>query len=178
MKRILFKKVLSSLVVIFLLTVLIFLIIRLLPGDPITIMLGEHSTPEAREALTQRFNFDKPLPVQYALWFKDIIRGEWGTSLTGSGEVMPQILERFPRSLMLCLMAIVVSLMIAIPLGVITAAKQNTAADFTITTATLLVLSIPEFWLGMLLLLLCAVSWGILPAERFCSDEYGFCRVH
>ena len=152
------------------------MIVRLLPGDPVTVILGEYATFEARDALTKKFNLDKPVLVQYWLWIKDVLHGDWGESLSGSGDVMPQVLERFPRSFLLCISSTIISLMIAIPLGVITAAKQNTTSDLLISSGSLLVISIPEFWLGILLMILFSVMWGILPAGGYVKPGDDFIR--
>lgn len=174
MKKVLFKKLVSAVLVIALLTVVVFMIVRLLPGDPVTVMLGTNATPEAYDALTKKFNLDKPIFEQYWLWIKDVLRGNWGTSLNGSGEVMPQVLERFPRSFLLCVTSTIFSLMFSIPLGVITAAKRDTKTDMIISSGSLLIISVPEFWLGILLMILLSVMWGILPAGGYVKPNEGF----
>ena len=176
MKRAILRKLLSSILVVFVLTIVIFLIVRLLPGDPVTVMLGMNPTPEAKEALIRRFNFDKPLVTQYWMWLKGILHGDWGNSMKaiGADPVINHVLERFPRSFVLCITATLFSLVVAIPLGVITAAKQNTRADFIISSASLLVVSLPEFWIGMLLLLLFAVKLRILPTSGYTDPSVDF----
>lgn len=163
--------------VFFILTIIIFLIVRLLPGDPVTVMLGEHPTPETKEALIRKFNLDKPLVTQYVLWIKDVFTGNWGNStrnLFAEVPVYPQVMERFPKSFLLCMTSTITSLLIAIPLGVVTAAKQNTKTDVIISAASLVVISLPEFWIGMLLMLAFAVKLGILPTGGYIAPSEDF----
>lgn len=167
MKSLIFKKILSSILVVFLLTIIIFLIVHIMPGDPIETMLGDYATPEQIAALRAQYNLDKPLPQQYLLWLKGILKGDWGNSVVSGRPVMPQIMERLPRTLVLCLIPTALSLGLAIVLGVVSASKHNSLADLGISVSSLALLSVPEFWMGILLMILFAVEWNLLPAGGY-----------
>ena len=174
MKTILLRKLLSSLVVVFLLTILIFLIIHLIPGDAVTVILGDRATTEQAQVLRAQYNLDKPLVTQYSIWLGNVLKGHWGNSLMNGTAAMPQVLERLPRTLLLCVLATGISLLIAVLLGVVSAAKHNTNLDLGISGGSLLLLSIPEFWMGMLLMILLSVTFSILPAGGYVSPMANF----
>lgn len=179
MKTLIFKKILSSILVVFLLTIVIFLIVHIMPGDPVETMLGDYATPEQMAALRAQYNLDKPLPQQYILWLRGILRGDWGNSIVSGKPVMPQILERLPRTLVLCLIPTALSLGLAIVLGVISASRHNSLADLGISVGSLALLSVPEFWMGILLMILFAVEWNLLPAGgyvKLADDPIGYLK--
>ena len=176
MKFFILGKVLSSLGVLFILTILIFLIVRLLPGDAVTVMLGAEGTPEQAAALRAKYNLDAPLPTQYMTWLTNALRGDWGTSLASRAPVMPLVLERLPRTLMLGLVSTTLALIVAIFLGVVSAAKHNSNLDLGISVGSLVLLSVPEFWMGVLLMLLFAVTIPILPAGGYVKPDVDFSK--
>ena len=114
MKSVILGKVMGALAVVFVLTILIFVIVRMLPGDAVTVMLGGEGTPEQAAALRAKYNLDQPLPIQYLTWLSSVIQGDWGTSLSSHAPVMPLVLERLPRTLLLCLVSTVLALFSAI----------------------------------------------------------------
>jgi peptide/nickel transport system permease protein len=172
MKSLIIKKIFSSILVVFLLTILIFLLVHMLPGDPIETMLGDYATEEAAAALRAQYNLDKPLPIQYFIWMGNIIRGDWGVSITSKTAVMPQVLNRLPPTLMLCLIPSFLSLGVAIILGVISASRHNSPVDLGISIGSLALLSVPEFWMGILLLF--AVVLNVLPAGGYVKPSVDF----
>lgn len=174
MKSVILGKLLSGLVVVFVLTILIFLLIRLMPGDAVTVMLGADSTPEQAAALRAKYNLDQPLPVQYVSWLYNVLHGDWGTSLANRSPVMPIILERLPRTLLLCVVSTALALFIAILLGVISAVRHNSNLDLGISVGSLFLLSVPEFWMGVLLMLVFAVTFPILPAGGYVHPHVDF----
>jgi ABC-type dipeptide/oligopeptide/nickel transport system permease component len=114
MKSFILGKTLSSLAVIFVLTIIIFLMVRLLPGDAVTVMMGGEGTPEQIEAVRAKYNLNEPLPNQYMAWLTNALRGDWGTSLASRAPVMPIVLERLPRTLLLGLVSTTLALTVAI----------------------------------------------------------------
>lgn len=177
MKSVILKKLLSSVIVIFLLTILVFLIVHLLPGDPITVMLGENAgDPEMVAIVMAKYNLDKPLPFQYFAWLKNVLKGDFGTSLASKSEIMPELMERLPRTLVLCLIPMLFSLAIAIVLGIVSASHHNSNLDLGISVGSLAFLSVPEFWTGILLMLLFAVELKILPAGGYKKPSAGFAK--
>ena len=174
MKTFILGKALSSLAVILVISVVIFLIVRLLPGDAVVVMLGSEGTPEQIEAVRAKYNLDEPLPNQYMAWLTNVLQGDWGTSLASRTPVMPLVLERLPRTLLLGLVSTVLALAVAILLGVVSAARHNTNTDFSISVGSLVLLSVPEFWMGVLLMLLFAVTIPILPAGGYVRPDVDF----
>jgi len=146
----------------------------MLPGDPAAMIAGMNASDEVVEAIRERMGLNQPLVIQYLNWAKGIVTGDWGVSLTNGSEVLPQILERLPRTLLLTISATVLSLLVAIPLSVIAAAKHNTNTDLGITSTSIVLLSVPEFWFGMLLMILFAVKLRILPAGGYTPPSVDF----
>ena len=174
MKGFILGKALSSLAVILVISVVIFLIVRLLPGDAVEVMLGSEGTPEQIEAVRAKYNLNEPLPNQYMAWLTNVLRGDWGTSLASRAPVMPLVLERLPRTLLLGLVSTVLALVVAVFLGVVSSAKHNSNTDFSISVGSLVLLSVPEFWMGVLLMLLFAVTIPILPAGGYVRPDVDF----
>lgn len=174
MKVLIIKKILGAILVVFILSILCFLLIHMLPGDPASMIAGMNASPEMVEAFRVRMGLNRPLVIQYLNWAKGIVTGNWGVSLTNGSEVLPQILERLPRTLLLTISATVLSLCIAIPLSVIAASKHNSNTDLGITSTSIVLLSVPEFWFGMLLMILFAVKLRILPAGGYTPPSVDF----
>ncbi|RMG60664.1 MAG: ABC transporter permease [Deltaproteobacteria bacterium] len=155
---------LASLVpVVFGVVTAVFLMAHLIPGDPVDIMLGETAQPAQKEALRKALNLDKPLGEQYLLYLEGVIRGDLGTSIRTGRPVLEEILRRFPATLELAAGSIVVALLIAFPLGIIAAVKKDTPADGASLFFSLIGLSMPNFWLGPLLILLFSIKLNLLP---------------
>jgi peptide/nickel transport system permease protein len=148
-------------------SIIIFGIIHFIPGDPITFMLGRRQDPTVVAALQAQYGLDRPLPVQYIDWLGKALRGDLGASILTGDSVSAQILERLPRTLYLLIGSMLIAVAIAVPCGILAAAKHNTWADLGITTGSLVALSIPSFWLAIILILLFAVQLQILPATGF-----------
>jgi peptide/nickel transport system permease protein len=144
-------------------SILIFGIISLAPGDPVRMKIGLEATPEQVAAERERLGLDKPLPVRYVVWLSDIAHLDLGVSLVNSRPVTGLIAEAFPNTLRLALTAFVISLLIGLPLGCLAALHHNGRADALITALNSLGLAIPSFWLGLMLILLFAVSLQWLP---------------
>jgi peptide/nickel transport system permease protein len=146
----------------------------MLPGDPAAMIAGMNASDEVVEAIRERMGLNLPLVIQYLHWAKGILTGDWGVSLTNGSPVFPQILERLPRTLLLTISATILSLCLAIPLSVIAASKHNTNTDLGITSTSIVLLSVPEFWFGMLLMILFAVKLRILPAGGYTPPSVDF----
>ena len=146
---------------------LVFLMIHLVPGDPVDAMLGDYAAPSAREELRTQLGLDRPLPEQYAVFMGGVVTGDLGRSvaLEGRPAVAAVITEALPTTMLLALAAMAIALLIALPAGMISAARKNTLTDYAVSTAALLGISIPNFWLGPLLILLFSVQLGWLPVS-------------
>jgi len=144
-------------------SLLIFGIVSLAPGDPVRAKLGTEATPQQVAAQRARLGLDQPLPVRYAVWVSDVAHLNLGRSLINSRPVTTLITDAFPNTLRLALTAFVLSLLLGVPLGSLAAVQRNSRLDALITGFTSLGLAVPAFWLGMMLILLFAVTLQILP---------------
>jgi peptide/nickel transport system permease protein len=147
--------------------VIVFVAIRAVPGSPAQAILGENNNPHAVAVVTREFGFDKPLPVQYVDWVGQLVRGNLGTSPTTGNSVTSEIAYRVPVTLELTILAMIVALLLAIPTGVMSALRRGKSSDYIGTAAALFGLSIPSFWFGIVLILLLAVHFSVLPASGF-----------
>ena len=154
---------------LFFVSLLIFGLQQLLPGDPATALAGEDRDPAVIAFIRQKYHLDEPLPVRYALWMKGVAQGDLGESIRIRRPVLDLIAEKLPVTGELALIAVLISLCIGIPAGIIAAVKNGTAIDYGTTMAALWGLSIPNFWLGILLILLFSVELELLPASGFVS---------
>ena len=154
---------------LFFVSLLIFGLQQLLPGDPATALAGEDRDPAVIAFTRQKYHLDEPLPVRYALWVKGVAQGDLGESIRIKRPVLDLITEKLPVTGELALIAVLISLSIGIPAGIIAAVKNGTAIDYGTTMAALWGLSIPNFWLGILLILLFSVELELLPASGFVS---------
>jgi peptide/nickel transport system permease protein len=156
---------------LFFVSLLIFGLQHLLPGDPATTLAGEDRDPAVIAFLRQKYHLDQPLPVRYALWVAGIVRGDLGESIRIKRPVFDLIAEKLPVTGELALMALLMALAIGLPAGIIAAVKNGTAIDYGASMAALWGLSMPNFWLGILLILLFSVELGLLPASGFVSPR-------
>ena len=150
-------------------SVLIFALQQLLPGDPAVILAGEERDPNVVAYLHEKLHLDEPFPVRYYYWISGVLHGDLGESLRLQRPVLVLILEKLPVTIELASFAIVIALLIGIPAGIISAVKRNTAWDYGANMIALWGLSTPNFWLGIMLILLFSVTLGWLPASGFVS---------
>jgi peptide/nickel transport system permease protein len=154
---------------LFFVSVLIFGLQQLLPGDPALALAGEDADPSVIAYLRQKYHLDQPFPVRYALWVEGVAKGDLGESIRIKRPVLDLVREKLPVTGELALMALLIALAIGVPMGILAAVKNNTVVDYGATMAALWGLSIPNFWLGILLILLFSVKLGWLPASGFVS---------
>ena len=147
----------------FLVTVGVFMLIHLSPGDPALIILGEDRTPQAIAAIHQQLGLDQPLYVQYGIWLGHIVHGDWGRSITTHEPVATAITERLPATLELGIVALVWSLLVAIPLGTIAAVRRGSLTDQIATGITVAGVSIPNFFIGIVLIFVLSVTLRLFP---------------
>ncbi len=169
MLKFLFGRLAIMVPTLLLVTMIVFLLQNLLPGDPVIAMAGENRDPEVIAHLRAKYHLDKPLPVQYGIWLGGVLQGDFGQSLHIERPVLQLALEKLPVTLQLAGMAMVIALLIGVTAGTLAAVKHNTWIDYAIRIAGLCGLSTPNFWLGILLILLFSVELGWLPASGYVS---------
>jgi peptide/nickel transport system permease protein len=162
-------RALATVPVLFLLSVIVFSLIHLIPGDPVQIMLGEENDPQALEALRRELGLDRPLVEQFLRWLWRLLQGDFGRSLRSHQPVLEAVGERLPVTLELTLLAMLISLSIALPTGVIAALRRNSTLDVLCTMTALSGVSIPNFFLGILLIVTFAQELQWLPSSGYVS---------
>jgi peptide/nickel transport system permease protein len=167
MGRFLLRRAVESLVALFLASVVVFIGVRLLPGDPALAISGEGRDPQVNAAIRARYGLDEPIPVQYARWASFALSGDLGTSIRTRQPVAEEIVSRIPITLELAGLASLVAILIGLPLGILAAVRRQTVLDYLAGSVGLLGLSIPTFWLGLILILVFAIGLGIFPASGY-----------
>src|ERR1700722_901129 len=159
------SRMLQMVPTLFFVSILIFSLQHLLPGDPALVMAGEERDPAVIEQIRKQYHLDQPIPVQYAYWVKGVLAGDLGESLRVKVPVRELIAQKLPVTLQLASMAIV--LLIGIPAGIVSAVKQGTAWDYGANLFALWGISTPNFWLGIMLIFLFSIKLGWLPASGY-----------
>ena len=159
------KRLVSAIPVLFGITIIVFLIMSLIPGDPATAILGSYATPENVEKLNRDLGLDKPMVHRYFIWLGNMLTGDFGRSFSLNRPVIDEVLERFNATLILAGTAFVLCSILGILAGVISAARQYGLADKAITFVVLIGISVPSFFLGMMMILLFAVNLRWLPVS-------------
>ena len=165
----LFKRLAAIVPTIFFVTIIIFGLQQLLPGDPAVILAGENQDPDVIAYLQKKMHLDKPLPVRYAYWVAGVFQGDLGESLRIQQPVLALLKEKLPVTLELAAIAMLIALVIGIPAGIVSAVGKDTVWDYAANVIALWGLSTPNFWLGILMILLFSVSLGWLPASGYVS---------
>jgi peptide/nickel transport system permease protein len=156
-------------VVLFIMSAIVFSLMSLVTGDPVVMMLGQDADKETVEKIRERLGLNRPIIVQYADWISHVIKGDLGASYTMPMTVCELILQRLPVTVELTLLSITFSLLVAIPLGIIAAIKFNSKIDIFLLSYTVAGISMPNFWIGILLIFLFSLELRILPASGYVS---------
>jgi peptide/nickel transport system permease protein len=165
----LLKRLAAIVPTVFFVTIIIFGLQQLLPGDPAVILAGENQDPDVIAYLQKKMHLDKPLPVRYAYWVAGVFQGDLGESLRIQQPVLDLLKEKLPVTLELAAIAMLIALVIGIPAGIVSAVGKDTVWDYAANVIALWGLSTPNFWLGILMILLFSVSLGWLPASGYVS---------
>lgn len=164
------RRALTLLPILLLMSIIVFALIRMIPGDPIDVMYGGEGMDEARRAaLSREMGLDQPMVIQYGRWLLRAATGDLGNSYRASMPVMQLIGQRLPATLWLSLSAMFLSLLVALPLGLLAAVKRNSGADMGATAFAILGISMPNFWSGILLVLVFSIWLGWLPSIGYVS---------
>lgn len=163
--RYIIQRLFSTVFVVFGITFVVFFIIQLVPGDPARVILGVAASPENVAALRERLGLNDPMLVQYGHWLGGLLQGDLGDSLVTGQSVSRQIMQRLPATVTLALAGLLVGLAIALPAGILSALKPHSLLDITASLFSQIGVSIPDFWLGILLILFFSLTLGWLPSQ-------------
>lgn len=174
------KRLLAMVPTLLAASVLVFMFIHLIPGDPAAILLGDSATPEDIAALSEKMGLNEPVWKQYLLWLSNILHGDFGTSIFFGSPVLSVIADGAETSILLASMTMMWIILIGVPIGVISATNYGTWIDQLTSAGAMLFASVPTFWLGLYLILIFSVSLGWFPSSGFpsLSDEGGIMNLH
>ncbi len=161
------RRLLLTIPILLLVSIMTFSLIHLIPGDPARVILGQEATPEAYAALRAELGLDKPIVVQYFSWLGKVLQGDLGISITDRVPVSQLIMQRLPATVELTIGTFLVAILIAFPTGILAAVRRGTWVDYTSTFAALGGMSIPSFWLAMMLIIYFAVENQWLPSSGY-----------
>lgn len=161
------RRVLIAIPTLLLVSLFVFALQRALPGDPFLVIAGEERDPEVIARLREIYRMDDPIAIQFFAWLGQVIQGDFGRSLRTGEPVLGLILQKLPVTLQLATAAIMVAIMVGIPLGILAARRKGTALDYSTSAIALSGLSIPNFWLGIMLILVVSVELKWLPASGY-----------
>lgn len=174
MLRYLARRLGFLLLTILLTSIIVFAVTQLLPGDVARIILGREAGEPALQALRKELGLNDPIPVQYLHWLQHFLSGTWGTSFSSGTAVRPLVMQRLRNSLMLLAVTLVISVPVAVTLGVIAGLRQNTAVDHVISISALSVVGLPEFVTGLILIQVLAFGLGLFPASSSIAPDASF----
>jgi len=175
MGKYILKRFALSILTILGVTIVAFSFLHLIPGDPITTMFGQYPNKELVETVKAHYGLDRPILYQYFLWLKKAVKLDLGTSIVNGLPVTQLVFERVPRTIILAFLGIFFSMFFTIPFGIISANKRNTTIDMGISSFSLFLLSIPEWWWGIALILIFAVQFRLLPSGGYVFPTENFC---
>jgi peptide/nickel transport system permease protein len=170
------RRLIQSLFIIWGCATLVFFMLRMIPGDPVIQMLGPEYTPEAAAALRHKLGLDQPLHIQYVRWFGNVLTGDLGGSIASGETVAGAIKTALPKTLSLATLSFLIALIIAIPAGIIAALRRNSVFDYVASVVAFVGVSMPSFWIGIILILIFAVQLRWLPAigySEIAEDGFG-----
>jgi peptide/nickel transport system permease protein len=165
--RFLLRRLGQAIVTIYLVSLIVFLVVYFIPGDPVTVMLGTQGTPQEAATLRHEFGLDKPLYVRYGIWLWHALHLDLGNSIIYGNSVVSEVIGVFPVTLELTILSLLVALLIAVPAGILAGVRQHTWIDFSARSTAFLGQSIPGFWLGLMLIWLLGVHFPVFPTYGF-----------
>ncbi|ARP82151.1 peptide ABC transporter [Bordetella genomosp. 9] len=174
MFKLILRRVLVAIPTLILVSMIVFLLQKLLPGDPVLTLAGEERDPAVLDYLRDKYHLDDPLPVQYVAWVKQVATGDLGKSLRTDVPVTSLIAQKLPVTLQLAAMAMIIALLVGIPMGILAAVKKGKLLEYGANVAALSGMSIPNFWLGIILIMVVSVQLRWLPASGYVSPSENF----
>ncbi|HMM42082.1 MAG TPA: ABC transporter permease [Thermomicrobiales bacterium] len=173
MTRYIIRRLLYALFIIWGCATIVFFMLRLVPGDPVSVMLSGEYSPEAAAQLRKNLGLDQPLYRQYVTWMGNVLQGDLGASIATKEPVTRAIMRALPKTLSITALGFLIGVVIAIPTGMLAALKRGSAFDFIASTATFAGISLPTFWFGIVFILIFAVRLGWLPSVGYVSPSDG-----
>ncbi len=167
MTRFLLRRLILTIPVLLFVSIIVFALVAAIPGDPARILLGEDVSREALASLRHELGLDRPIYIRYLIWLRHVVQGDLGRSVRDHRPVRDTLLLKLPATIELAVVALIVAWIIAIPTGALAAWKQRTTVDYAATTFALAGVSIPNFWLGIMLIYLLAVNYHVLPPSGY-----------
>src|SRR4051812_41283734 len=164
MISLLWRRLAAAVPTLLLVSVLVFGLQKLLPGDPVLALAGEERSPEVIAYLRQKYQFDQPIPYQYLVWLKGFLVGDLGRSVRTGLPIGRMVMEKLPVTIELSILSMLIAMIFGVSAGVLAALRRGTVVDHVVSVFGLAGLSIPSFWLGIMLILLFSVSLGWLPS--------------
>lgn len=177
MVKTILQRILQLIPILFIVSTIIFVLTRIIPGDPALTMLGPQAPVEAVEELREELGLNKSIATQYFMYLKDVLKGDFGTSYAYNEPVTKLIIEKFPNTLILTVISLLLAIIIAIPIGIISATKQYSIFDYISMVGALIGVSMPIFWLGLMLVLVFSVNLSWLPSIGMGSMDKGIWDV-
>ena len=174
MVRFFLTRIATSIPTLLIVSATVFLLMRLIPGDPATLMLGDLAQPGQVEAMRLEMGLDQPIVVQFLIWMGNVLTGDFGQSIATRQDVLPLILDRFSVSATIVLVAVFFAALIAVPAGMFAAWRQDRFGDIAVIAISTLLLSIPSFWMGLMLLLVFGLQLGWLPIVGYVPFSHDF----
>ena len=167
------RRLLYALFIIWGCATIVFFLLRLVPGDPVSVMLGGEYSPEAAAQLRENLGLDEPVFVQYGKWMTNVAQGDLGRSIATREPVTSAITRAVPKTLSITALAFIIGVVIAVPMGMVAALKRDSAFDYAASIATFAGISLPTFWFGIVFILLFAVKLGWFPSVGYVSPSDG-----
>ena len=177
MKKYILRRAIELLIVLFIVSIIAFLLIRLAPGDPAQILAGEHVTEKILEEIREKYGLNKPLITQYFIWIGQVLRGDFGRSIRTGEKILKELFYRFANTFELSLFAIIIATLIGVFAGIISATKRGSFIDYLTMTAALFGVSMPVFWLGIMLMLIFGIWLNILPVSGRLDTGINLTRI-
>jgi peptide/nickel transport system permease protein len=165
--RVVARRLLIAVPMLFGMSIVVFLILRLAPGDPVRAILGTQATPELVRSMRTDLGLDDPIYAQYTSWLGGILTGDFGTDFRTSDSIGSMLVDRLPVTLELAAMSLLIAVVVAIPLGTLAAVRRGRATDRVAQTSSMLGVSVPDFWLGIMLVLVFSLTFGMLPSSGY-----------
>ncbi|WP_417455646.1 ABC transporter permease [Kordiimonas sp.] len=163
------NRILMSIPTLFIVSVIVFALMRMVPGDPAAVMVGDLQDPTVLEDLRNEMGLDEPIFVQFTIWISDVVQGELGTSIMTGEPVLEALVSRFAVTAQIVLVSVAIAIMVAVPAGLLAAARQNSRSDLAVVGFVILGVSLPSFWVGILLILIFGVELQWLPTIGYVS---------